>query len=184
MDREQKLYRIWAILFLGGLLAGAFLTNIFFQNQAGIEQLWSLDHYDAITAGELEQKQYFIFLLLRRGKQLLCILLLFFFTNRMLGIGIPLFLFSFSASALLSLETMRLGIAGLFLSLSYLVPQYVCYGIGVYNLSRLGSGNKTSYQMIVGLFLTVFLFIMGCYLEAFWNPFFVQAAASIISQIK
>lgn len=172
---EQKLHRVWIILFCTGLLLGTFMTNLFFKNQVPIEELWNLDQYDAIAFGGLEQKQYFIFLLLRRGKQLIGILLLFFFTNRMIAIGVPLFFFAFTMSAFLSLETMRIGFVGLLLSVGYLFPHYICYSFGMYGLAQMGSRSRTSYQIGLGLcFITAFFF-GGCYLEAFCNPIVVQA---------
>ena len=180
MGQNQKLYQVWKIVFFSGIVLGAVLTNAFFKNQAGILELWSLDQYHALVEGELPQKQYFIFLLFRRGKQLFGILLLLFFTNRMIGISVPIFLFSFSTSALFALETMRMGIVGIFLAIIYLIPQYLLYGVGLYGLFQIGNKNEQNYQMILRLICIIGIWIFGCYIEAYWNPALVQGVNLIL----
>lgn len=182
MEQNQKTYYIWNILFVIGLLLGTFLTNIFFKNQAEISNLWSLDQYSVIATGDLPQKQYFVFLLLRRGKQLLAILCLLFLTNRMVGIGVPLFLFAFSTSSLFALETMRMGIAGVFLGILYLIPHYFFYGMGVYGLAILGKAQSKTYKKLIGLASIIGIWLIGCYIEAFWNPELVKMFTVLLTK--
>lgn len=182
MEQRQKTSYIWNIVFFTGLLFGALITNLFFQNQAGIMNLWSFDPYSMIETGELAKKQYLVFLLLRRGKQLLGILCLLFFTNRMIGVGIPLFLFAFSISSLCALETMRMGIVGAILGMLYLVPHYLCYGMGIYGISRFFSNQKQSYKRIVLLVGLCVLWGVGCYMEAFLNPELMKWILSLVTK--
>lgn len=180
MEQNEKVYQIWKVIFFTGIILGAFLTNLFFKNQAGISDLWNLDQYRTIAAGELPQKQYFIFLLFRRGKQLLGILLLFFFTNRFIGIGVPLFLFSFSTSALFALETMRIGIVGVLVSIVYLIPHYFVYGGALYGLFQIGEKQKKDYQMLLQLICIIGIWGLGCYIEAYWNPTLVRKITMLL----
>lgn len=172
MDRKREQY-IWKFIFFSSLLLGVILTNVLFREQADTTNLWSFDPH-SISYSQLPKEEYFVFLLFHRGKQLVGILILLFLTNIQIGIGIPIFLFLFSISSFLSLETMRIGIQGIFLSMLYLFPHYFCYGGTLYSFWKMGNRERNSYQRI-GLFLLgIGLWLFGCYTEAFWNVDFVS----------
>ena len=178
MEENQKTYYVWNIIFFVGLVLGTLITNLLFKNQSSFDVLWSVDQYQSIAMGELTQKQYFVFLLLRRGKQILGIFLLFLLTNRMIGIGTPIFLFAFSTSALLSLETMRMGLIGILFGILYLMPHYLCYGCGVYLFSKLGQRTHEKYKVLIQFFIILGIWSIGCYLEAYWNPVLIKIVTS------
>lgn len=182
MEEKQKTSYVWNILFFVGLLLGAVTTNLIFKKQVPFDNLWNMDQYQNIAIGEFTQKQYFVFLILRRGKQFGMILLLFLLTNRMLGIGVPLFLFAFSTSALLSLETMRMGLLGVFLGVVYLIPHYICYGFGISMIARLGEKAQQSYKQTIPLLVAIGAWLIGCYIEAYWNPFLVKMITMAIGK--
>lgn len=184
MEENQKTYYVWNILFFVGLLLGTLVTNLMFKNEVPFNNLWSIDQYQNIATGELTQKQYFVFLILRRGKQLGMIFILFLLTNRMLGVGIPLFLFSFSTSALLSLETMRMGFVGIGIGIIYLIPHYVCYGFSISMFSKIGQRTQQNYKRMIQLGFVVGIWVIGCYMEAYWNPILVKIVTTVVEQLK
>lgn len=167
MERKREQF-IWKIIFFSSLLLGVVVTNVLFQEQAGTTNLWSFDPY-SISYNQLPKDEYFIFLLFHRGKQLMGILLLLFLTNVQIGIGIPVFLFLFSMSCFLSLETMRLGIVGVFFSIIYLFPHYFLYGGTLYNFWKMKHTTQNNYQKLVLFSMGIGIWIFGCYIEAFWN---------------
>ncbi|MBO8462872.1 MAG: hypothetical protein IAC13_02945 [Firmicutes bacterium] len=182
MEENQKTYYVWNILFFVGLLLGTFVTNLIFKNQTPFNDLWNMDQYQHITTGDLTEKQYFVFLILRRGKQLGMIFILFLLTNRALGVGIPLFLFSFSTSALLSLETMRMGLLGVGIGIVYLLPHYLCYGFSLCVFSKMGQRISQSRTILLQVGVIIGVWIIGCYLEAYWNPTLVKILTTIVTQ--
>lgn len=171
MDRKKEQY-IWNIIFFSSLLLGVIVTNILFQDQASTTNLWSFDPH-SISYSQLPKGEYFVYLLFHRGKQLLGIILLLCLTNIQIGVGIPVFLFLFAISSFLSLETMRMGIKGVFLSLLYLFPHYFCYGGSLYSFWRMRDRESTSYQRIFLFIVGIGIWFFGCYTEAFWNVDFV-----------
>lgn len=171
MDRKKEQY-IWKIIFFSSLLLGVIITNILFREQAGTTNLWSFDPH-SISYSQLPKSEYFVFLLFHRGKQLLGIILLLGLTNIQIGVGIPVFLFLFSISSFLSLETMRMGIQGVFLSILYLFPHYFCYGGSLYSFWKMRDREQNSYQRMALFLFGILIWFFGCYTEAFWNVDFV-----------
>lgn len=171
MDRKKEQY-IWKFIFFSSLLLGVIITNMLFKDQAGTTNLWSFDP-NSISYSQLPKSEYFMFLLFHRGKQLFGILILLFLTNIQIGIGVPVFLFLFCISSFLSLETMRMGIQGVLLSVLYLFPHYFCYGGTLYSFWNMRNRERNYYQRIFLFLFGIGIWFFGCYTEAFWNVDFV-----------
>lgn len=173
MKRTLKTQYIFIFLFFLGLIVGTFIVNLLFRGTVELNQLWNVDMLDLNGIDVLMKKEYFIYILMKRIKQFLILFILMEFIKKEFVVGGLSLGFGFTVSALISLETMRLGIQGVLLSFVYFCPHYIVY-IGIIALFVFQMKEDTRKPMWMRLLIMIGFVLIGCFLEAFINPFLLN----------
>lgn len=169
MKKGYKIQNVFFVVFLVGLVIGTLMVNILFAGKVEIDNLWSIDAFDRSQLSVLATKEYFVYILMKRLKQFLVIFILLQIVNKFLVIGGVVFAFSFNLAALLSLETMRMGIQGIMASCLYFFPHYLLYiGAGLFMIYQ--AEQKESRKIGIQFLGMLAMVLTGCFLEAFINP--------------
>lgn len=170
MKHTLKTQYIFIGLFFLGLIVGTFVVNLLFRGTVELNQLWNVDMLDLNGIDVLMKKEYFVYILMKRLKQFLILFILMEFIKKefvMSGLSLG---FGFTVSALISLETMRLGIQGVVLSFVYFFPHYIVY-IGIIALFIFQIREETKKPMWMRLLIMIGFVLIGCFLESFINPY-------------
>lgn len=171
----KKLKLSWVILigFIGIILGTLFANGM---ERIAPESLtvFALDQY-TVTEQMLEHKRNFIWYIIRqRGIQGVLATIVMALCNPMVLLFLFVFLFGFAWGMFLSLETMRLGIQGLFFAMSCFLPQGLFYAIGflmflICKLEVQETGEVGMRRLYIFL-LPLVLFLVGIVMEIWVSP--------------
>lgn len=169
----------WLILcgFVGIILGTIFANTMAHLGPSSLE-VFALDQYSVYSWVLEERKALTFYLFRQRGLQFLGLLILGFLCNSVFLAFVLTFFGGFVWGLILSLESMRLGIQGLFLSVACFLPQGLCYVLAVF-LFLFGkeAGNRENRKMVV-LFrcfiLPLVITVAGILLEIWISPELIQ----------
>ncbi len=176
-------------IYFVSLLLGIALTNFAAHKYSGYIQQLNFKVYDLQQLSEISSNEFFLSLLLRRGRQFLilyiggiCLPIFFVF-------GLYLCFFSFSLASFLCIQTMREGFYGILSSFFYFFPQYICYivlyFIFYYTIKNKKQslpfenkiGGKYISKIMIRSMIIIAILLGGCFLEAYINPIILKYIA-------
>lgn len=166
----------WLILsgFIG-IVLGTLFANIMERIAPESLAVFAIDQY-SISNWILEERDTLgWFLVRKRGGQMLGILLLGFFCNSVFLSFVFTGFGGFIWGLFLSLETMRLGIQGLFLAIACFFPQGLCYVLAIWlfltGKEQLKQPNGITIQSVgIGILLPIGAVIIGVLSEIWISP--------------
>ncbi len=186
---ELKKKGIFGVYFIS-LLFGILLTNFAAHRYSGYIQQLNFKVYDLQKLSEISTNEFFLSLLLRRGRQFFVLYIGGIFLPTILVFGLFLSFFSFSLASFLCIQTMREGFYGILSSFFYFFPQYICYillfFICYYRIkSKKESlpfleekiGGKYISKIMIRWMIVLAILLGGCFLEAYINPVILQYIA-------
>ncbi|MCM1494365.1 MAG: hypothetical protein NC089_01035 [Bacteroides sp.] len=162
-----------------GILLGTIFANCMERLAPNSLAVFALDQYSISEWIFRERKSLSIYLFQQRGFQFIGMLVLGFFCNSV----ILLFLFTFFGGLvwglMLSVETMRLGIQGLFLAVSCFFPQGICYILAVWLFLFAKEQVRQRETRTIGILsrcilLPLAVTVAGILMEIWISPGFIQ----------
>lgn len=169
----------WLVSLFAGIILGTIVTNILEYMAPQALTVFVVDQY--VIAAQLveHQKDWIWYLLRQRGLQILLVAGVGMFSHSVFLPILVLFFCGYVWGMLLSLETMRLGIQGLFLAISCFLPHGICYGGAFVCLfmgketmrqeTKAGGGRR-----ILWLLVMLLLVMGGIGMEIFLSPDLIQ----------
>lgn len=162
-----------------GIILGTLFANGMERMEPGILTVFAIDQYTT-TDWQLQERRDFSWYLIRqRGSQFLLFLVIGFICNEIV-LG---FLFSFFSGFLwgmfLSLETMRIGIQGLYMAIGCFLPQGICYLLAVWlflkgkEQIRQSTQNRTK-KWLLCIVVPVLITCVGILMEMWISPELLQ----------
>lgn len=175
-------------IYFVSLIFGILLTNfVAYRYRTYITQL-NFMVYDLDKLSQISSNEFFLSLLLKRGRQFFVLYIAGLFLPTILIFGLYLAFFSFSLSCFLCIQTVQLGFYGILSSFFYFFPQYICYillfFICYYRIkSKKESlpfreerkiGGKYLSKLLIRWMVVIAILLGGCFLEAYINPILLQ----------
>lgn len=170
------------------LIFGIILTNFAAHRYGDYINQLNLMVYDLDKLSKISSNEFFLSLMLKRGRQFLVLYVGGVFLPTVLVFGLYLSFFSFSLSCFLCIQTIQAGFYGILSSFFYFFPQYICYillfFICFYRIkSKKESlpfreerkiGGKYITKVLVRWMVVIAILLGGCFLEAYINPVILQ----------
>lgn len=175
-------------IYFASLIFGIILTNFAAHRyETYISQL-NFMVYDLDKLSQISSNEFFLSLLLKRGRQFLVLYIAGLFLSTILVFGLYLAFFAFSLSCFLCIQTVQSGFYGILSSFFYFFPQYICYillfFICYYRIkSKKESlpfreerkiGGKYISKVFIRWMVVIAILLGGCFLEAYINPMILQ----------
>lgn len=172
----------WSWLLISGFI-GIILGTVFANGMEHIKPneltVFAVDQYSVSALALQERSQLSAYLLRHRGGQFLLLFGIGILCNSSLLVLMITGFSGFLWGLILSLETMRLGLNGLFLAVSCFLPQGICYLFAIW-LFLLGKDHlRQESHVAVGavckwLLLPVLMAGLGILLEIWISPNIIQ----------
>ncbi len=115
-----------------GIVLGTVFANLLERTQPELLYVFAVDQYVTVRQGGGDWKAFGQYLLQQRGMQGIGMLLICLFCNTiflMIVLGVS---GGFIWGVILSVETMRMGLQGLFLGIVCFLPHGICYAIAIW----------------------------------------------------
>ena len=174
--------------FFGGIIAGSIAMNAYLASDVYLLESLVLTSFDIREVMQMARDKLFIYITLKRAKQLIVLLILLklfppYFVTLIscvtLGVGL---------GGILSLETIHLGMKGIFLTLINLFPHYFFYLAGAGILCFLSIHRKKKEEVLqrkgLSNFLLIFftigcILLIGVLLESYLTPMLIRNFYSV-----
>lgn len=198
--KYQKLkvepHRAALLFLLGGIIFGALYANIF--RDIYIDNIEFFDSYyiSKMNLIEIDYGLLFQYIIMNSYKQFI---LFWIFSITILGIPYMVFsliYFGFSTGFIISVATMKYGIKGLLLFLTYIFPQYiiyipaalVCLLVGYRLCKDMNASNslngKNKWRIVIEKLPIIFLLgvfiLIGCVMETYINSFLLKKVIQML----
>lgn len=174
---EKKMSWILICIFLG-IISGTVCANLMQRTQPELLYAFAVDPY--ITAMQTSERKGFAqYLLQQRGLQGIGVLLICLFCNSLFLAVLFALSGGFVWGMILSIETMRLGIQGLFMGIACFLPHGVCYAAAVwlflFGKEEIRQNTDTSVRSrMLWIMLPIVLTMSGILLEIWISPKWLQ----------
>lgn len=170
----------WLILsgFLG-IVLGTIFANCMERMSPNSLAVFALDQYSISEWIFQERKGLSVYLFRQRGIQFVGMLLLGFWCNSVVLLFLLTFFGGLIWGLMLSVETMRLGIQGLFLAVACFLPQGICYLLAIWlflSAKEQVRQRETGMMGIISkcILLPLVVTIAGILMEIWISPGLIQ----------
>lgn len=175
-------------IYFASLIFGILLTNFAAHRYATYINQLNFMVYDLDKLSQISSNEFFLSLLLKRGRQFLVLYIAGLFLPTILVFGLYLAFFSFSLSCFLCIQTVQSGFYGILSSFFYFFPQYICYILLFFICYYRIKGKKESLpfreerkiggkyisKVFIRWMVVIAILLGGCFLEAYINPMLLQ----------
>lgn len=179
-------------MMLAGILIGSITSNVFILYHRDLLSLFTLEIFNVQGITEISKTHLLFYVGWKRIKQFFILACLCVFTKPIIVLSLGAFILGIVFGAFLSLETMNLGLQGIFTACMYLLPQYIFYGYGYgmavkyYGQQNVNENKfwekKTKEKKFIFFLIELCILVVGCLAEAYINPIFIKNFSQYLVQ--